>query len=201
MGNKDQLVNSIRKFGVRKLRKNIIKSVAFYAVSIVCLFLIESSNELLSRKNNPVVFWSIFVLLILIPIIRYRFYRLFFYCEYGEVTEIINKRVLGAKKKENESTILTYGQITMMGAIEVCVITVRTRRGTYREYAFSRDEMANFARASYQVGDTVFCPLFAKYPYNEMREPSRPFCLFCGEIEESDSQACLKCGGELWKKI
>ena len=45
------------------------------------------------------------------------------------------------------------------------------------------------------------CPLFAKYPYNEMREPSRPFCLFCGELGEADSQVCKKCGGELWKKI
>ena len=201
MGNKDQLVNSIRKSGIRELRKNIIKSAIFYAVSIVCLFLIESSNELLSRKDNPVVFWSIFVLVILIPIIRFRFYRLFFYCEYGEVTEIKNKRELGAKNKENERATAMYGDITMMGTIEVCVITVRTRRGTYREYTFSRDEMANFARASYQVGDTVFCPLFAKYPYNEMREPSRPFCLFCGELGEADSQVCKKCGGELWKKI
>ena len=122
------------------MRKNIIKSAIFYAVSIVCLFLIESSNELLSRKDNPVVFWSIFVLVILIPIIRFRFYRLFFYCEYGEVTEIKNKRELGAKNKENERATAMYGDITMMGTIEVCVITVRTRRGTYREYTFSRDE-------------------------------------------------------------
>ena len=198
----EQLFSDIRKNGVRELRKKLIKSVVFYMLSITCLFWLENQNELFTRKVNPVAFWCIFVFILLIPIAHFQFYKLILQGSYyGEVTEIKNKRVLAAKNGDNESATAMYGDITMMGKIDVCVVTVRSRHGIHHEYVFFRDEMANFARETYHVGEAVFHPLFAKYPYNESHEPSRPFCLFCGEIGDLDSQRCLKCGGELWKKI
>ena len=195
---KEELFADIRKQGIRRLVGQLIKSAVFYVISIISLFLLERYNDVFTRKTQPVVFWCVFAIIILIPILRYQFYNLFFNGSFfGEVTEIKNKRVLASKNTNKEIKMAMYGDISSVGTTDACVVTVRSRRGSYHQYEFSGNILPKFARDYYQVGDTVFHPLFAKYPYNETRKPSLPFCFYCGNIGDTPEEPCSKCGGKL----
>ena len=100
---KEELFADIRKKGIRRLVGQLIKSAVFYVISIISLFLLERYNDVFTRKTQPVVFWCVFAIIILIPILRYQFYNLIFNGSFfGEVTEIKNKRVLASKNTHKE---------------------------------------------------------------------------------------------------
>jgi len=109
-----------------------------------------------------------------------------------------NTQRLGGKKEDVGGYIDTLN-IGQMGRVDTCIVTVKGTRGGFRKYEFSR-ETAQFAREYYQQGDTVFVPMFAKYPFNENRDAEKPFCLFCGKTGDEREAFCPECGVSFVKK-
>lgn len=67
----------LKKRGLRILRKNIMKSLLFWGVSMTALFVTGSRSKLFNMREQPVWFWGVFVILLVAPVLYFRFYRLF----------------------------------------------------------------------------------------------------------------------------
>lgn len=196
MSNRAEVLADIQKRGFRKLYGQLIKSVLFCAVTIPCWIWFVLQNDLLTGQPQRVTFWTVIAVLVLFPFVRYKFYRLIFQGSFrGEVTELKGGRLTDHKDAEGGKWTAMHGD--RVENVNVCTVTVRSNRGFYHQYTFIGNTISALAFEYYQVGDSVFQPLFAKYPYNETREPIRPFCLACGKIEEENSDVCSNCGAKL----
>ena len=184
----------LKKRGLRILRKNIMKSLLFWGVSMTALFVTGSRSKLFNMQEQPVWFWGVFVILLAAPVLYFRFYRLFTCPEFsGMVIKLTNKTHFGGKTKDLGGFVDNMNA-SELGTFEVCNVTVQDAKEKSHTFSFSRNEKVKFARSYYQVGDAVYHPRFAKYPFNESRLPSHPFCLCCGYIGAAGERECPDCG-------
>lgn len=82
---------------------------------------------------------------------------------------------------------------TDLGKVDSCTIIVRNEKGDTSEYVFKRG-LAPFARSYYRIGDNVFFPKYARYPFNYDNKMPRPFCINCGDFIDEEETKCEKCG-------
>ena len=67
---------AIQKRGKRLLVSRVLKCLVFYAVFMTILFVTERNNDLFTRETHPVWFWGIFVILVLLPLWKWKLYQL-----------------------------------------------------------------------------------------------------------------------------
>ena len=189
---------AIKKHGVQQLLVQIIKALAFCIVTIALLCFTEGNHGLLLREAYPNIFWSVTAFLIVVPILYFKFYRFLLRPTFrGTVTKIKNDSRLGGREGDIKGFI-GRGHFVEMGRIDICFVTVQTERGRQHTFTYPREKAA-FARAYYQIGDSVFCPAFANFPFSENRTPEKPICLCCGELATVDEDMCPKCNVPLVK--
>ena len=184
----------LKKRGLRILRKNIMKSLLFWGVSMTALFATGSRSKLFNMQEQPVWFWGVFVILLAAPILYFRLYQLVTCPAFtGTVSKLTNKTHFGGKSQDVKGFVdgMNYSE---MGRYEICNVTVLDGKGKPHVFQFPRSEKTAFAWEYYQVGDVVSYPRFAKYPFNESRLPSHPFCLCCGYIGAAGERECPDCG-------
>ena len=184
----------LKKRGLRILRKNIMKSLLFWGVSMTALFVTGSRSKLFNMQEQPVWFWGVFVILLAAPILYFRLYQLVTCPAFtGTVSKLTNKTHFGGKSQDVKGFVdgMNYSE---MGRYEICNVTVLDGKGKPHVFQFPRSEKTAFAWEYYQVGDVVSYPRFAKYPFNESRLPSHPFCLCCGYIGAAGERECPDCG-------
>ncbi len=190
----DAAICSIRKKGISKLCRQIIKSLLFYAVSLVLLLVASRTNDVFTMEKSPVTFWIIFSVLILFPPIRYGFYKLPFKMNVrGEVVEIKNDRRMAPIEKKSNYYAPGGALRTMLTNVDACDIVVRSQRGLPFTYTFLRDEAA-VARGYYAVGDKVMLPPWANFPVVVSREVKCPICPWCGYPGADTTAECGECG-------
>lgn len=183
---------AIRRRGLITLCKQIIKSLLFYLVTLTALFVTESNNYVFTREKQPIWFWGIFVILLLIPIIRYKFYLLpFTLGTYGHIEKIKSGNGM-APRRDRAVGIRGFWEGNMEHVVSYR-ITVKTNRGISLNFLFMRED-AEFAMGYYREGDAVYLPPFAKYPYNLDRLPDRRFCFACGGFGMAHKDTCPLCG-------
>ena len=184
----------LKKRGHRILRKNIMKSLLFWGVSMTALFATGSRSKLFNMQEQPVWFWGMFVILLATPILYFRLYQLVTCPAFtGTVSKLTSKTHFGGKSQDVKGFVdgMNYSE---MGRYEICNVTVLDGKGRPHIFQFPRSEKTAFAWEYYQVGDVVSYPRFAKYPFNESRLPSHPFCLCCGYIGAAGERECPDCG-------
>ncbi len=182
---------AIQKRGKRLLVSRVLKCLVFYAVFMTILFVTERNNDLFTRETQPVWFWGIFVILVLLPLWKWKLYQLIT-CHncYGTVERFRSRRAIG--NEDGEYTGGLSGAGLNFRYIDACTMVVRSSKG-WRHRFVAYNEKANVIRSNYQVGDRVFCPMFAAYPFNISRAPERPFCLCCGYVGTQDETVCPAC--------
>ncbi len=190
----DTAICSIRKKGISKLCRQIIKSLLFYAVSLSLLFVVSHTNDVFTMEVTPLAFWIVFSVLILIPLIRYEFYKLPFKMNMkGQVIEIKNDRRMAPIEKKSNYYAPGGALRTMLTNVDACDIVVRSHRGLPFTYTFLRDEAA-VARGYYAVGDEVMLPPWANFPVVVSREIKCPLCPWCGCPGADTTAECEECG-------
>ena len=190
----DTAICSIRKKGISKLCKQIIKSLLFYAVSLTLLFVVSRTNAVFTMEESPVTFWIIFGVLILLPLIRYGFYKLPFKMNMkGQVIEIKNDRRMAPIEKKSNYYAPGGALRTALTNVDACDIVVRSHHGLSFTYTFLRNEAA-VARGYYVVGDEVMLPPWANFPVVISREIKCPVCPWCGCPGADMTAECEECG-------
>ena len=175
--------------GRQKTVRNGVKSLLFGGVTMTALFATGSRSKLFNMQEQPVWFWGVFVILLAAPILYFKFYRLLTYPVFrGTVTELKNRRQYVSNDRCYNSR-----RLINMSPEDTCILIVSDGKREYK-IPFTMADKAMFARENYQVGDVVYHPRFAKYPFNESRLPSHPFCLCCGYIGAAGARECPDCG-------
>lgn len=175
--------------GRQKTVRNGVKSLLFWGVTMTALFATGSRSKLFNMQEQPVWFWGVFVILLAVPILYFKFYRLLTYPVFrGTVTELKNRRQYVSNDRCYNSR-----RLINMSPEDTCILTVSDGKREYK-IPFTMADKAPFARENYQVGDAVYHPRFAKYPFNESRLPAHPFCLCCGYIGAAGERECPDCG-------
>ena len=77
MLNSDQVAKSIVEINRKKYIVSLIKTAIFYAAAAAALVVTAKSSDILHPAVRPGPFYSVLVILLLIPILRYRLYRVF----------------------------------------------------------------------------------------------------------------------------
>lgn len=185
----DRTERKIAARGRQKTVRNGVKSLLFWGVTMTALFATGSRSKLFNMQEQPVWFWGVFVILLAAPILYFKFYRLLTYPVFrGTVTELKNRRQYVSTDRGYNSR-----RLINMSPEDTCILTVSDGKREYK-IPFTMADKATFARENYQVGDAVYHPRFAKYPFNESRLPSHPFCLCCGYIGAAGERECPDCG-------
>lgn len=185
----NQTERKIAARGRQKTVRNGVKSLLFWSVTMTALFVTGSRSKLFNMREQPVWFWGVFVILLTAPVLYYKFYRLLTYPVFrGTVTELKNRRQYVSNDRCYNSR-----RLINMSPEDTCILTVSDGKREYK-IPFTMADKATFARENYQVGDAVYHPRFAKYPFNESRLPSHPFCLCCGYIGATGERECPDCG-------
>lgn len=185
----NQTERKIAARGRQKTVRNEVKSLLFWGVSMTALFVTGSRSKLFNMQEQPVWFWGVFVILLAAPILYFKFYRLLTYPVFrGTVTELKNRRQYVSNDRGYNSR-----RLINMSPEDTCILIVSDGKREYK-IPFTMADKATFARENYQVGDAVYHPHFAKYPFNESRLPAHPFCLCCGYIGAAGERECPDCG-------
>ena len=185
----DRTERKIAAHGRQKTVRNGVKSLLFWGVTMTALFATGSRSKLFNMREQPVWFWGVFVILLAAPVLYFKFYRLLTYPVFrGTVTELKNRRQYVSNDRGYNSR-----RLINMSPEDTCILIVSDGKREYK-IPFTMADKAMFARENYQVGDAVYHPRFAKYPFNESRLPSHPFCLCCGYIGAAGERECPDCG-------
>ena len=175
--------------GRQKTVRNGVKSLLFWGVTMTALFATGSRSKLFNMQEQPIWFWGVFVILLAAPVLYFKFYRLLTYPVFrGTVTELKNRRQYVSNDRGYNSR-----RLINMSPEDTCILIVSDGKREYK-IPFTMADKAMFARENYQVGDAVYHPRFAKYPFNESRLPAHPFCLCCGYIGAAGERECPDCG-------
>lgn len=189
------LSQELKKRGHRFLCKSIVGTMLFWGISMTAWFVAGSS--LFRMQAHPVLFWSVFGILLVLPVLHFGLYRL---VAYPEVTGMVSKLTGGSPSAGKAQGIRDGADNTDSpdsGQCGDCEVTVLDGKGKTHVFSLPRTEKTAFAREYYQVGDVVYHPRFARYPFNESRFPMRPFCLCCGHIGAAGEDKCPDCGAPL----
>ena len=160
-------------------------------MGVVCYFAAIRERSKFSPTTAPVVFWSIVLLLVIIPIVRYRLWTLTPAERRGRV---IRLRDHLTRTERTDRNVGRVDRASDMAAVDSCTVYMRGEQGRELCVTVVRPERAELARAYYREGDTVVWYRGAAVPFNEDRLPPHPLCLGCGNVAKNHEERCPHCG-------
>ncbi|MBO5511467.1 MAG: hypothetical protein J6K29_07035 [Clostridia bacterium] len=184
----DEMIEKMKKKGIKSLIVNGVKSLLFYAILFSALFYIEGSeyNTLFTKESQPVWFWGVFVIILTAPIWMFKLYRLILNpTYYGEVTDVKISRTVDAR-------VLTGYDRSIKGTVDTCTVTVISKFDIEHHFTF-RQEEALFAHDYFRVGDRVFHYVFSDIPVNLSNDRAAKYCPRCGTLGAECENVCAKC--------
>ena len=191
MINSDQVARSIVEINRKKYIISMIKTAIWWGISIVAMLLIGQSNDILNSLSRPGAFYSVLLVLLIIPVLRYRLYRAltrpsFFGTVYA-CSDIIGR------EPRTDINIGTVASGWELEPVEVYSIKVEDpHRRTY-SFVFSSEVSMGYARQHIPKGSRVRYAFGGRYPWNEDSTPDVPFCPNCGQFG-SDHETYCSCG-------
>ncbi len=184
------VIESVRRHGLRKCGKDIIKSVLFWGIGLGALFATSAQTPFFTPASEPFWFALVILLITAIPIVWWRPYRILTVRDFrGTVVSYRNKR--GVEPSESTARGVNVHP-RLMNTVDVYIIKVQDARGRKRTFTFKRENAA-FGRVYNQKGDLLYVPRFSEIPFNESRPLPRPMCLWCGSIGASNEDRCTTC--------
>lgn len=185
-----QIKKAFEKRGINILIKNTVKAIIFYALCYFALFFSEQRNDTLTRETMP--FWVIFVLILIIPLWLFKFYKFIVSPSFYGIVIDINDVILLDGKKQNSPNVIFAGDVQHMGEVDSCIVTVKSNIGLKYKFVFKR-ENAIFARDYYSIGDKVYHNTFSKWPISTVKAPPKKFCPVCGDLCADFENECPHC--------
>ena len=191
MLNSDQVAKSIVQINRKKYIVSLIKTAIFYAVAAVSLIYTAKNSDILHPSVRPLPFYSVLLVLLLIPILRHRLYRVFTRPSFVAVVETAkNSSALETRKELNTGVVDVPYE---MRKVEIYSIGVRTDRGRSHNFTFPSGKVSDYARDYMKKGSRVRYAFGGRYPWNEDIAPDRPFCPNCGAFGAENETYC-SCG-------
>ncbi len=191
MLNSDQVAQSIIAINQKKYIVSLIKTAIFYAVAAASLIFTAKSSDILHPTARPIPFFSVLIVLFLIPVFRYRLYRVFTRPSFAAMVETArNSSALEARKELNTGVVDVPYE---MRKVEIYSIGVRTDRGRSHNFTFPSGKISDYAREYMKKGSRVRYAFGGRYPWNEDLAPDRPFCPNCGAFG-ADNETYCSCG-------
>ncbi len=191
MLNSDQVAKSIVEINRKKYIVSIIKTVIFYAAAAAALVFTAKSSDILHPAVRPVPFFSVLLVLLLIPVFRYRLYRAFTRRSFVGVVETAkNSSALETRQELNTGVVDTPYE---MRKVEIYSIGVRTDHGRPHNFSFPSGKVSDYAREYMKKGNRVRYAFGGRYPWNEEIAPERPYCPNCGSFGAENETHC-SCG-------
>lgn len=120
------LSQELKKRGHRFLCKSIVGTLLFWGISMTAWFVAGSS--LFRMQAHPVLFWGVFGILLVLPVLLFGFYRL---VAYPEVTGMVSK-LTGGGPSAGKRTVPGTLRITRTARIRGSAGTARLRYWTGR---------------------------------------------------------------------
>ena len=188
MLNSNQVAKSIVEINRKKYILSLVKTAIFYAAAAAALVITAQSSDILHPAVRPVPFFTVLLLLLLVPILRYRLYRVFTRPSFTGIVETAkNSSALEARKDVN---IGLPDRPYEMRKVEIYSIGVRTDRGRPHNFSFPSGNVSDYARDFMKKGNRVRYAFGARYPWNEDIAPDRPFCPNCGAFGAENETHC-----------
>ena len=198
MLNSDQVATSILAINRKKYILSLIKTAIFYAAAAAALVFTAKSSDILHPAVRPVPFFSVLIVLLILPVLRYRLYRVFTRPSFTGVVETAkNSSALETRKELNTGVVDTPYE---MRKVEIYSIGVRTDRGRAQNFVFPSGKMSDYAREHMGKGSRIRYTFGALYPWNEEIAPDRPYCPNCGHFGAENETHC-SCGCLYLKEI
>ena len=188
MLNSDQVAKSIVEINRKKYIVSLIKTAVFYAAAAAALVVTAKSSDILHPAVRPGPFYSVLVILLLIPILRYRLYRVF--------TRPSFVGVAGVGKESSTMVPRTDIVIGIHGGLEkVAAYTLSVVSDCDQSYRFTFlwGMPAAYARQCMKKGTRIRYAFGGRYPWSEEIAPERPFCPNCGAFG-AENEECCSCG-------
>lgn len=199
MLNSDPVARSIEEINHKKYIKSWIKTVIFWAIALTALYLTGANNDVFDSPTKSVPYYIIGVILVVIPVLRYRLYRIFTRPSFsGMVTSAANVNGFEPRTDINIGTIVDNGG--GMSAEILYAITVEDNRGHSHRFVYSSAASVGYARPILQVGTRVRYAFGGRYPWSEDATSERPFCPNCGQFGAGNETHC-SCGCLYLKEI
>ncbi len=191
MLNSNQVAKSIVEINRKKYILSLVKTAIFYAAAAAALVITAQSSDILHPAVRPVPFFTVLLLLLLVPILRYRLYRVFTRPSFTGIVETAkNSSALEARKDVN---IGLPDRPYEMRKVEIYSIGVRTDRGRPQNFSFPSGKISDYAREHMKKGSRVRYAFGARYPWSEDIAPDRPYCPNCGHFG-ADNETHCSCG-------
>ena len=125
---------AINKKGIQKLIKQGIKALIFYGITMTFLWLSEDFRGNPIHEAQPNVFWVVFSVLLILPVLYFKFYRFLLRPTfYAKVTKLENDSRLGGRKGDIRGFI-ARGHFVEMGRIDICFDTQRQMRSIMERF-------------------------------------------------------------------
>ena len=192
MLNSDQVAASILEINRKKYILALIKTVIFYAAAAAALVFTAKSSDILHPSVSPVPFFSVLIVLLIIPILRYRLYRVFTRPSFtGVITSAANINGFEPRTDINIGTIVDNGG--GMSAESLYAVTIEDERGRRRRFVYSSAASMGYARPVLLAGTRVRYAFGGRYPWSEETISERPFCPNCGQFGAGNETHC-SCG-------
>lgn len=198
MLNSDQVAKSIVTLNRKKYVRSLIKTAIWWGVSIVAMILIAKSNDILNPSARPWGFWGVMLLLLIIPVLRYRLYRVFTRPSFSGIVKKCGD--IAGREPRTDINIGTIANGWELEPVWVYSVKVEDLRGRVHSFVFSSLASQGYAREHIKKDARVRYAFGGRYPWNENMAPDVPFCPNCGAFGAENETYC-SCGCLYLKKI
>ena len=187
-----------RLFILRRERKKLIvqtvKACLFSGIMIALLIVSTQNSDVLNPHVQPIWYYGLITILILLPIWYYDLYRIFTVGFYGGTVvecQDTEKRKLVEKVNPDESAA---SMMRKLKKVDCRVVIIRDDKGRPHKYHFKGRFDAAYARKIFLVGKRVERWFGAKYPVPVEMPLNRHFCFCCGLYAFNEHEVCPDCG-------
>ncbi len=198
MLNSDQVAKSIIALNRKKYIRSLIKAAIWWSVSIVAMILTARSNSVLNPSVRPLTFGAVTLVLLIIPVLRYRLYRVLTRPSFSGIVK--SCRDIAGREPRTDINIGTIANGWELEPVWVYSVKVEDRHGRVHSFVFSSLASQGYARDHIKAGDRVRYAFGGRYPWNEHLVPDSPFCPNCGGFGAANETHCT-CGCLYLKKI
>lgn len=174
------------------VKRNVIKKIIYWCLLTLFIgLLIVLVGERCFSRLNAASKYTIYVTLLIWPVLISKIYKLFDSSWYGEIVDI--------KAEYSTDSELSFRPTRENRFLkETVYFSIKTADGKIvRKKAFENRANPNNSGKYYKVGDTVLHVYGTNYLQIKNENAERIICVICGTAEKVDKKQCTACGHTL----
>ena len=187
----EQVQADVKAAILRELRVDLCKTLIFWLIAPTVFYFATRDNKILGPSSNLPMFLAIVLLLMLLPVLRFRLwqYRRLLHSSVG----IVRKKKSAVERVPRTDRNTGYVTGWDMVPTNVLYLTVQKSDSEMEKNKMVGGHLFSLGQAYYEEGDAVERFVGARYFYNPSNKLSRPFCLRCGYIGSPNEVRCSRC--------